>query len=126
MISLLHEPEKVAGVEELLTAFQEYFQTGESDTYELMCETKERNNPDISKRLGFLTELYFPTEDALIEACKIDLTAGICDLHPNSKDSAVFEKWQVKVSADLLEAAKKLKVKNAVGLAVYAHKNQLI
>ena len=76
-----------------------------------MCAAKDLNNPDITKRLGFLAELFFASESALIEACKIDLTPGNCDLHPSITDTKLHERWQVKVSQELLDQAEKIKIK---------------
>lgn len=108
---LLHQPETAVDVDDMIRQFQAYFKSEQSDTYDVMCAAKDLNNPNITKRLGFLTELYFPNEAALIEACKIDVTEGTCVLHPSLTDTELDTNWQIYVSQDLRKAAEKIKVK---------------
>ena len=111
IVRLLDQPDKVANVDELIEKFQDYFKSEGSDYYALMCAAKEQNNPDITKRLGFLTELYFPSEAALIEACKIDISGEACELHPALTDTQLQENWKLYVSKALMQQASKIKIK---------------
>ena len=72
--------------------------TGEEKSIDLLIEYLQKlKNGAVYKRLGFLTEKYFPEENRLIDECQARLTAGNAKLDFSLNCNKLVTKWKLFV-----------------------------
>lgn len=87
---------------------QYYFRSEYKNQTLLINYLEQINVGAISKRLGFLLELYCATELELINYCKSKLTTGYAKLDPGLDNNKLISKWKLWVPENWKQAFKQL------------------
>jgi len=97
ILDLLHNPQWGGGIRSVTDMFTAYLQS-ENKNLSLLCDYAKRlGNGAVFKRLGFLLERYSPNEQELIDACRMQLTAGSAQLDPSLKADKLVTRWKLWV-----------------------------
>ncbi|MBA2526099.1 MAG: type IV toxin-antitoxin system AbiEi family antitoxin domain-containing protein [Pyrinomonadaceae bacterium] len=102
LVDCLRNPALSGGVGHLILMMKEYGNQSERDFKKLLDEAREANSGAIWKRLGYLCEVLWPTEESIISEASRNLSAGIIKLDPSVKGRGkLVKRWRVWSNVDL-------------------------
>lgn len=95
LIDMLYDPSLGGGirlVSDMLTCF---FQSEQADQKLLLEYAKQFNKGVVFKRLGYLTEKFFPEKKDLIHLCLLSMSAGYSKLDPVLSAKKLTTRWRL-------------------------------
>lgn len=87
----------------LVDIFKEYLRSEHKNLKTLMEYAAQAQNRTIYKRLGFLLELYAPSELDYIDLCLQHISKGPSQLSPNTSCEVYLKKWRLKVPQHMVK-----------------------
>ncbi len=97
IVDLMDDPSLGGGLRPTVDVFSAYMK-GESKNVELLLSYGDRlGNRAMFKRLGFLTEKFFPAEERLIAECKNRISKGNSALDPGLQVARLATRWRLWV-----------------------------
>jgi predicted transcriptional regulator of viral defense system len=88
----------------LVDIFKEYLRSEHKNLNILMDYAAQTQNRTLYKRLGFLLELYEPSQSNYIEMCLHNISKGPSQLSPNISCEVYIKKWRLKVPQGMVKA----------------------
>lgn len=102
ILDCLRHPELCGGVRHLADIMREYGASPERDFRKLANTAKEVGKGATWKRLGYLAELLWPEEKALVDEAREHLTAGNVKLDPKvSRRGTLLKRWRLLINAGI-------------------------
>ena len=99
VLDMLGDPKLGGGLRPVVDMFKQYMAAKQKNTDMLADYAHRLDNGAVFKRLGFLTERFFPTEQTLIAACRTGMTKGKVKLDPVLPADKLITPWQLWVPA---------------------------
>ncbi|MFI4955924.1 MAG: type IV toxin-antitoxin system AbiEi family antitoxin domain-containing protein [Gammaproteobacteria bacterium] len=97
VIDLMLNPDIGGGIQSSTDIFKTYMQSKEKSIEKLVEYLGLLNVGSAYKRIGFLTEKFFPNEKILIEICKKSLSSGNAKLDVKMACPFLITKWRLWV-----------------------------
>ncbi|MDF1655688.1 MAG: type IV toxin-antitoxin system AbiEi family antitoxin domain-containing protein [Coxiellaceae bacterium] len=97
IIDIMSNPALGGGIRMSVDILKNYFSSDAISTDNLIQYLAKRKNGAAYKRLGFLTEKFFPENTDLLCACKKNITSGNTTLDTTLKCDKLSTKWRVWV-----------------------------
>jgi len=97
VVDLMNNPSLGGGLRPTVDIFKYYMSSSEKSIDLLITHLKQLSNGAAYKRLGFLVEKYYPSEQALISQCKKNLTTGNAKLDSTLRCNKLATKWRLWV-----------------------------
>lgn len=94
---MLAFPKFCGGIRFIVDVLKNYYRSQYKDIDLLISYLKQADNGGAIKRMGFLAERYFPTEQKLIKFCSENLTKGYVQLSPSLENTRAIRRWGIKV-----------------------------
>jgi len=102
IVDLFDDPSYGGGFRQALTVFTAYMKSKEKSLQRLLEYTERFDNKSLFKRLGFIVESTFPSENEFIQACKDRMSKGYSLLDPTNPPSGPFvRRWNLRVNKEL-------------------------
>jgi predicted transcriptional regulator of viral defense system len=83
--------------------FKEYLQSKDKDLEKLIDYAQKAHNRTLFKRLGFLLEVYAPTETEAIDTCAQNISSGPSKLSTSTRCSVYLKKWRMYVPERMIK-----------------------
>jgi len=97
VLDMLSDPKLGGGLRPVADMFRQYMTSKRKNTDLLIEYAGRMENGAVFKRLGFLSERFFPAEQTLIAACRAGLTKGVVKLDPALPAENMVTSWQLWV-----------------------------
>lgn len=98
----LRDPELCGGIRHLFQLLQEYGRTPDCDFEKLADVTEEAASGAAWKRLGYLAELLWPAERALVDRARKGMSSGNARLDPALKRrGSLLRRWRLWINITL-------------------------
>lgn len=97
IVDLINNPLLAGGIRFAVDILKTYFASKEKSVDLLIEYLQKQNNGAAYKRMGFLTEKYFPNEMKLIKECRSNLTKGNAKLDSSLTCDKLVTKWKLWV-----------------------------
>lgn len=97
IIDILDAPSVGGGIVQSVEIFQNYMRSKYKDTEKLIRYGGILGRGSVFKRLGYLTDRFFPDEMGLISACLSRLSQGNSKLDPNISCEKLVTRWKLWV-----------------------------
>ncbi|MDQ6653880.1 MAG: type IV toxin-antitoxin system AbiEi family antitoxin domain-containing protein [Acidobacteriota bacterium] len=102
LVDCLRNPALSGGVGHLILMMKEYANHPEHDFKKLLNEAREADSGALWKRLGYLCEILWPTEDSIISEASRKVSTGNIKLDPLVKARGkLVTRWRVWSNVDL-------------------------
>ena len=106
ILDCLRHPELCGGVRHLADMMREYGESPERDFGKLASMAKELGTGATWKRLGYLAELLWPEEKAVVVEARKHLTTGNVKLDPGvSRRGTLLKRWRLCINAGVRKEA---------------------
>lgn len=103
IIDLVMFPQYCGGIRFVIDVIQSYFQSKYKDVDLLIEYLEKAQNGAAIKRIGFIIEKYFPSEEKLVNYCLENLTQGYIKISPNLESPRLIRRWRLWVPDSLKE-----------------------
>jgi predicted transcriptional regulator of viral defense system len=105
IIDSLRHPELCGGIRHVAHVMREYGRSKERNMPKLISVAEETATGAAWKRLGYLAEVLWPKEKALIKESTRHLAAGYVKLDPTvKKNGTMLRRWRLRVNVTLANA----------------------
>lgn len=102
IVDCLRNPALSGGVGHLILMMKEYAGHPERDFNKLLIEAREADSGAVWKRLGYLSEILWPSEGSIVSEASRKLSAGNIKLDPSVKARGkLVKRWRVWSNVDL-------------------------
>ena len=92
---MLSDPSLGGGIRLVSDILKDFFQSKQANSKLLFEYAQQLNKGVVFKRLGYLTEKFFPEEKDLIDLCLISISAGYSKLDPSLSAKKLVKKWRL-------------------------------
>lgn len=97
IIDLVMFPQYCGGIRFVIEVIQSYFESKYKDVDLLIEYLEKARNGAAIKRIGFIIEKYFPSEEKLVNYCLQNLTQGYIKISPNLESPRLIRRWRIWV-----------------------------
>ncbi len=97
IVDMLDDPTIGGGIRPVTDMLYAYFKSEYADDKKLLGHSVQMKNGAIFKRLGFILEKKFSEKTDLIDACKVNLSAGNAKIDPNLSCVRLITRWRLWV-----------------------------
>lgn len=102
MVDCLRHPDLAGGIRHVAHIMREYGSIKEHDFSKLIKVAPNAANGAAWKRLGYLAELLWPGEEAIIAEALKHVTTGYVALDPTvRKKGRILRRWRLRVNVSL-------------------------
>lgn len=98
IIDMFYKPSYGAGIRQVVEFYKDYLKSKHKNIDLLVEYALKFNKGVVFKRLGFITEKFFPQEKAIIEIAIKNLSAGYSKLDINLPKDQLVSKWRLWIS----------------------------
>jgi predicted transcriptional regulator of viral defense system len=98
MIDMFYKPAYGAGIRQVIEFYKSYLNSKHKNIDLLVEYALKFNKGVVFKRLGFITENFFPQEKAIIEVALKNLSAGYSSLDIDLAKDRLVSKWRLWIS----------------------------
>jgi predicted transcriptional regulator of viral defense system len=95
MIDMFYKPSYGAGIRQVVEFYKNYIKSKHKNTDLLIDYALKSNKGVVFKRLGFITEKFFPQEKAIIEVALKNLSTGYSNLDIDLPKEQLISKWRL-------------------------------
>ena len=100
IVDMFNKPDWGCGMYQVLEFYQNYLHSKHKDIDLLISYALKVNNGTVFKRLGFITEKFFPEEELIIETALKNLTKGYSALDPKLPKDKIIYRWKLWLPED--------------------------
>jgi predicted transcriptional regulator of viral defense system len=97
IVDMMLFPQFCGGLNFISDVLKNYFNSKYKDTDLLASYLERANNGAAIKRIGFLTEKYYPDENKLIHFCLKNITKGYSKIVPKIETPSLVRRWNLWV-----------------------------
>jgi predicted transcriptional regulator of viral defense system len=97
MLDMLNDPQLGGGIRSTTDMFKNYLRSDKKDLGLLIEYASRLANGAVFKRLGFMLEVFSPTDVVAIKQCHERLTAGNAKLDPALETDKLVTRWRLWV-----------------------------
>lgn len=98
IIDMFYKPAYGGGIRQVTEFYKHYLESKHKNIDLLVDYALKSNKGVVFKRLGFITEKFFPQEKAIIEIALKNLSAGYSKLDINLPKDQLASKWRLWIS----------------------------
>ena len=95
LIDMLSDPSLGGGIRSVADMLKKFFQSEQANSQLIFEYAKQFNKGVVFKRLGYLTEKFFPEQKDLINSCLLSMSAGYSKLDPSLSSKKITTKWRL-------------------------------
>lgn len=98
IVDVFYKPTYGGGIRQVAEFYKNYLESKHKDVDLLIDYALKFNKGVVLKRLGFITEKFFPQERAIIEVALKNLSAGYSNLDTKLPKDKLVSKWHLWIS----------------------------
>lgn len=104
IIDMFYKPSYGGGMRQIVDFYKNYLGSKHKNINLLIDYALKLNKGVVFKRLGYITEKFFPQEKAIIEIARHNLSAGYSSLDLDMPKDQLISKWRLWIPNNWLES----------------------